>query len=118
MADNENVSSTVPVSMQEVCDYMGFVVSEVEEDLIIKRNILRLISFSDSYLKGAIGKDYPTDDERAKQIALLVISDLYEYRNLDSKNISNTVRKIINDIELQLKLELRNRRVEEINGNQ
>ena len=49
------------------------------------------------YLQGAIGKHYPREDERAKQIALLVISDLYEYRDLDSKNISNTTRKLLND---------------------
>lgn len=107
MAEKEE-TTYVPVSIEEVCDYKGFIVSEVEEDEVLKRNIIRLINFSNLYLQGAIGKNYPTDDERAKQIALLVISDLYDYRDLDSKNISNTTRKILNDLEWQLKIELRN----------
>lgn len=107
MAEKEE-TTYVPVSIEEVCDYKGFIVSEVEEDEVVKRNIIRLINFSNLYLQGAIGKNYPTDDERAKQIALLVISDLYDYRDLDSKNISNTTRKILNDLEWQLKIELRN----------
>lgn len=109
MADEKNV-----VTINEVCDYMGFDVLEIEEEegQATKRNILRLIKFSDSYLKGAIGKNYPKDDERAKQIALLVITDLYDYRDLDSKNISNTTRKLLNDLLWQLKVEMR------LNGNQ
>lgn len=112
MADNElaNTNETkYPVTLEEVCDYMGYLVEEVEaeESKIVKRNILRLIEFSDVYLQGAIGKNYPKEDERAKQIALLVISDLYDYRDLDSKNISNTVKKIVNDLEMQLKAEMR-----------
>lgn len=108
MAENET-TTYVPVSIEEVCDFKGFLVEEVEQDTVVKRNIIRLIKFSNLYLQGAIGKNYPTDDERAKQIALLVISDLYDYRELDSKNISNTTRKILNDLEWQLKVELRNK---------
>lgn len=108
MAENET-TTYVPVSIEEVCDFKGFLVEEVEKDAVVKRNIIRLIKFSNLYLQGAIGKNYPTDDERAKQIALLVISDLYDYRELDSKNISNTTRKILNDLEWQLKVELRNK---------
>lgn len=104
----KDTEESMPVTLEEVCDYMGFEESEVllEENHVIKRNIERLIKFSDVYLKGAIGKKYPKDDERAKEIALLVISDLYENRDLDSKNISNTTRKLLNDIEWQLKMEM------------
>lgn len=111
MAENEanTTEELKPVNMQEVCDYMGFLESEVqsEDGQVVKRNITRLIKFADLYLKGAIGKNYPVEDERAKQIALLVISDLYDYRDLDSKNISNTTRKLLNDLEWQLKMEMR-----------
>lgn len=106
--ETDNKKTTIPVTLEEVCDYLGFLVEEVEEDKVVKRNILRLIKFSNQYLKGAIGEKYPVEDERAKEIALLVISDLYEYRELDSKNISNTTKKILNDLELQLKTEIRN----------
>ncbi len=103
---NEKV---MPVSIEEVCDYIGLIFEEINEDEsgIIKRNIIRLIRFSNTYLQGAIGKEYPKEDERAKQIALLIISDLYDHRDLDSKNISNTTRKILNDLEWQLKMEMR-----------
>ena len=112
MEDKEQpTTELIPVSIEEVCDFKGFLLEEVNEDEVVKRNIERLIKFSNLYLQGAIGKDYPVDDERAKQIALLVISDLYDYRDLDSKNISNTTRKILNDLEWQLKTEMR------INGN-
>ena len=50
----ENNTSTLPVSLQEVCDYMGFLKEEVEQDEVVKRNIERLIKFSDTYLKGAV----------------------------------------------------------------
>lgn len=102
----ENNTSTSPVSLQEVCDYMGFLIDEVKQDKVIKRNLERLIKVADTYLKGAVSQNYPKEDERAKQIALLVISDLYEYREMDTKNISSTTKKILYDIEWQLKLEL------------
>lgn len=103
------------VTLQEVCDDMGYLVEEVEKDEVVKRNINRLIKFSDTYLKGAIGINYPKEDERAKQIALLVISDLYDYRDLDSKNIANTTRKILNDLEWQLKMEMKKNGNEQTN---
>lgn len=106
---------TIPVTLEEVCDYMGYLVEEVKSDKVVERSIKNLIKFSDKYLQGAIGKQYPREDERAKQIALLVISDLYDYRDLDSKNISNTTRKILNDLELQLKMEMRNNGNEQTN---
>ena len=108
MANNSKQKYT-PVSIEEVCDHLGFDAIEVEaeENQPTKRNIIRLIKFSDMYLQGAIGKNYPKEDERAKQIALLVISDLYDYRDLDSKKITNTTRKLLNDLEWQLKTEMR-----------
>ena len=110
MEDEKQLTTELtPVTIKEVCDYKGLIYEEVEaeESKEVKRNITRLINFSNSYLQGAIGKNYPVKDERAKQIALLVISDLYDYRDLDSKNIANTTRKILNDLEWQLKTEMR-----------
>lgn len=118
MAETEIINTTetkYPVTLQDVCDDMGFLVEEVEKDVIVKRNIERLIKFSDLYLKGTIGNNYPKEDERAKQIALLVISDLYDYRDLDSKNIANTTRKLLNDLEWQLKTEMRKNGNEQTN---
>ena len=99
MADNTN--KYIPVSIEEVCDHLGYDPIEVEAEEG------QATKFSNLYLQGAIGKNYPVEDERAKQIALLVISDLYDYRDLDSKNISNTTRKLLNDLEWQLKMEMK-----------
>lgn len=104
---------TVPVSIVEVCDELGLDVTEVEneEQQLVKRRIIRLIKFSDDYLKGTVGENYPVDDERAKQMALLIISDLYDYREPDSSKISNINKKILLDLETQLKVELRGKNV-------
>ena len=60
---------------------------------------------ADSYLQGSIGKSYPKDDERARQLALLIISDLYENRGLSDKASPN-VRRLVDDMSLQLRMEL------------
>lgn len=103
MADNLK-----PVSLIEACDELGFDIVEVNNDTTgaIKRRITGLINFADKYLQGAIGQNYPVEDERAKQMALLIISDLY-YRELDNKKITGITQKMLNDLELQLKAELR-----------
>jgi hypothetical protein len=75
-------------------------------DNVIKANVDRAILVADAYLKGAIGKDYPTDDPRAKELALIFISDLYDNRGMIEK-VSGNVRRLVDDMTLQLRLELR-----------
>lgn len=69
--------------------------------------LTRYINVADTYLKGAIGEKYPADDERAKQLALLIIEDLYD-RNSNSVKENNTINKLKQDFILQLQLENRN----------
>lgn len=64
------------VSVQEVLDYIGL----DETDEMTDRNVSSFIDVADSFLKGAVGYDYPQDDPRAKQLALILINDLYENR--------------------------------------
>lgn len=103
-----NTEKKYPVTLEEVCTDLGFFVEEVvsEENQITKNKIERLIKFADMYLQGAVGENYPREDERAKQIALFVISDLYDCRELNSKNIKGTTQKLLYDLEWQLKLEM------------
>lgn len=89
------------VSVTDVKNYLGIDYS----DEMIDANINRMIKSADSYLKGAIGEDYPKDDPRAVEIALMIISDLYDNRDLADKSSGN-VRRFIQDATLQLKLEL------------
>lgn len=95
-------NTTQVVSIDEVIDYLGI---DYTDDMITK-NIERAIKTADAYLKGSIGKDYPIDDPRAKELALIIVSDIYDNRGLTT-SISGNTRKLVDDMSLQLKLELR-----------
>lgn len=90
------------VTAEEVRAYLGI---DYADDMVTK-NIDRIIKTADSYLKGSIGKNYPAEDPRAKEIALIVISDLYDNRGM-SENVSFKTRRLVDDMSLQLLLELR-----------
>ena len=92
------------VSVEEVLAYLGIDYS----DEMVEKNIERSIKTADAYLKGSIGANYPVDDPRAKELALIIISDLYDNRGLQS-TISGNTRKLVDDLSLQLRLELRGR---------
>ena len=99
MDDNNQV-----VTVDEVLAYLGI---DYADDMIT-RNIGRLIKTADSYLKGAVGDDYPTDDPKAKEIALTIISDLYDNRGVHpATGANNNMRRLLEDMCLQLKMELR-----------
>lgn len=90
------------VTVDEALAYLGI---DYADDMVIN-NINRIINTADYYLKGSIGEDYPTDDPRSKELALIIISDLYDNRGLNS-NISGNTRRMVDDLSLQLRLELR-----------
>ena len=89
-------------TLEDVLDYLGY---DYADDNI-KRNINRAISTAEAYLKGSLGKNYPVDDPRVKELSLIVIADLYENRTINYK-VSGNVRKLVNDFELQIRLEMR-----------
>lgn len=92
------------VSVEEVFEYLGLE-TDYSDDMV-KNNIERAIKTADAYLQGSIGKNYPIDDPRAKELALIIVSDLYDNRGLQS-TISGNTRKLVDDLSLQLRLELR-----------
>lgn len=94
---------------QEVMDYLGIDYA----DEVITRNIERSIKTADAYLKGSIGKEYPVDDPRVKELALIFISDLYDNRGMIEK-VAGNVRRLVDDMSLQLRLELRSSDNEEV----
>ena len=89
------------VSTDDALYYLGI---DYADDMITK-NVKRAIKVADAYLKGAIGDNYPTDDPRAKELALIFIADLYDNRSMIEK-VSGNVRRLVDDFILQLKLEL------------
>ena len=90
------------VKVDEVLSYLGIDYA----DEMVNKNINRAILTADAYLKGSIGNNYPVDDPRAKELALIIISDLYDNRGIDS-TISGNTRRLVDDLSLQLRLELR-----------
>lgn len=73
-------------------------------DPIINSRLNRYIKVADAYLKGAISENYPPDDERAIELALLIIEDLYD-RNSTTVKENSTIEKLKADFILQLKVE-------------
>ena len=82
---------------------------EVKQELGIDFNdndqrLIRYISVADTWLQGTIGTNYNPNDERAKQLALFVIEDLYD-RNSYSVKENATIQKLKNDFIMQLQCE-------------
>jgi hypothetical protein len=89
-------------TVEEVLAYLGIDYA----DEMVTKNIERSILTADAYLKGSIGKDYPTNDPRVKELALIFISDLYDNRGMIEK-VAGNVRRLVDDMSLQLRLEMR-----------
>lgn len=90
------------VQEQDVLKYLGI---DYADDMV-RSNVTRAISTADAYLKGAVGANYPAEDPRAKELALMFIADLYDVRGSIEKSSVN-VRRLVDDFLLQLRLELR-----------
>ena len=89
-------------TIEEVLAYLGI---DYADDMVNK-NVDRCILTADAYLKGSIGKNYPAEDPRVKELALILISDLYDNRGMIEK-VAGNVRRLVDDMSLQLRLELR-----------
>lgn len=87
-------------TIDEIKDYLGI---DYNDD-VSNRNIKKYMSVADSWLKGAIGENYPKNDERAKQLALFVIEDLYDRGSYSVKENKN-IEKMKNDFIMQLQCE-------------
>lgn len=76
-------------------------------DTGIDTRLTRYINIADAWLKGAIDDNYPKDDERAKQLALLVIEELFD-RNSNTVKENITINKLKHDFIMQLQYEEKN----------
>lgn len=89
-------------SIQEVKDYLGI----DYEDQMTNRLLTNKIAVADAFLTGSLGADYPAEDARVKEIALMVIADLYDNRELTDK-VSGNIRRLVNDFSQQIRMEMR-----------
>lgn len=100
------------VKIDDLKNYIG--IDYVDE--MITANLERSLKTADAFLVGSIGVDYPKDDARAEELTLVVAAELYDNRGMMlSNSISNTTRKMVDDLSLQLRLDLS--RVKEESGN-
>lgn len=87
-----------------------FSVDEIKKELgidfsdkNIEERLKRYVKLAEVWLSGAVG-DYDKNDERAKQLALLIIEDLFD-RNSNTVKENATINKLKNDFVMQLKWE-------------
>lgn len=90
------------LTLDEVKQELGIDFTDPKTDA----RLTRYIGVADTWLKGTVDENYPNDDERAKQLALLVIEDLYD-RNSNSVKENNAINKLKQDFILQLQMENR-----------
>jgi hypothetical protein len=91
------------VNIDDLKNYLGI---DYVDDMTTA-NLERSLKTADAFLMGSIGKAYPKDDARAEELTLVVASELYENRGMMlSGSVSNTTRKMVDDLSLQLRLEL------------
>lgn len=89
------------LNLREALDYLGI---DAEDDMIIN-NINRQIEVADRHLKAAVGDDYPADDPRMKEVALMIIGELYDNRTLSAKEesrINSLARLYMRQIRLEM----------------
>lgn len=81
-------------------------------DEIIKANVTRKLGAAIGTLFGAVGEDVfdlMQDDKRPAELVMTYLDDLYYNRGTSAK-VSGAVRESVKNMELQLRLELRDLR--------
>ena len=94
---------------QDVYDYLGV---DYADDMVARR-VRALIDAVDSYLTGAIGRDYatavtPESLYKAKEVALMLIGELYDGRGASTKERA-VVRTLLSSMMLHLQLDIEER---------
>nr|WP_316614638.1 head-tail connector protein [uncultured Ruminococcus sp.] len=91
------------ITVQEVAEYLGIDPDEVDQ--VVNNNLSRQISAAESYLSGAIGKDYDGEDPRVKELGIMIAAELYNSRGVTSARQDAAIRRIATDFFMQLRLE-------------
>lgn len=95
-------------TVEEALQYLGIDYA----DEVIKANVTRAMSTAVKTLHGSIGADvdfYLPNDPRTHELVLIYTDDLYSNRGVSAK-VSGATRRMVSDMEWQLRLELRQRR--------
>lgn len=92
-------------TIEEALEHLGY--DEVDD--VITRDVTRDLAAAKQVLLGAVGADveeYLPNDPRTKELALLYLDDIHDERGTSAK-VSGSIRRIVDTMETQLRLELR-----------
>lgn len=95
-------------TLSDALAYMGINYA----DDMVTANVTRALATAVQVLHGAVGEDVETylpGDPRAAELVLIYTDDLYSERGVAAK-VSGATRRLVADMELQLRLELRRER--------
>lgn len=90
------------ITLDEAKAYLRVDLPDTQDEMMLNL----AIAAADRWMTSAVGECYDDEDPRAKELELMVIADLFDNRTTTELNQYN-VRKIFNDLALQLRLELR-----------
>ena len=92
-------------TIDEALQYLGIDYA----DSLVTANVTRALATAEKTLRGAVGEDVETylpDDPRVAELVLIYLDDLYSDRGVSAK-VTGATRRLVADMELQLRLELR-----------
>ena len=90
------------LTMESLRDHLGI----DYEDPSTARILSRLLAVADKYMVGALGSEYPAEDERVIQAQLMICDDLFSSRGASDK-VSGATRRLLDNLLLQVRLEMR-----------
>lgn len=94
-------------------DALAYLGIDYADDLV-RKNVNRALATAVKVLHGAVGEDVDTlmpNDSRARELVLIYMDDLYSEKGVSAK-VSGATRRMVTDMEMQLRLELRTLREE------
>lgn len=95
-------------TIEDALNYIGIDYT----DAMVEANASRALKAARATVLGAVGNDVETylpDDPRVDEMILIFFEDLYSQRGVSAK-VSGATRRLVFDMEWQLKMELRKKR--------
>ena len=92
-------------TIEDALNYLGIDYT----DAMVEANASRALKAARAAVLGAVGEDVETylpDDPRVDELTLIFFEDLYSQRGVSAK-VSGATRRLVTDMELQLRMDLR-----------